>query len=112
MWKAARRVFADVTMQGCNFHWKQAIFRKVTDLSLKTAYSLQGRVNEFITRLMALPFLPTEHVMPAFDCLKQQATTELLQAVRDYIQFTWMESSTWSVDEWNCFMQPIRTNND
>ena len=83
-----------------------------TDLGLKTAYSLQGRVNEYITRLMALPFLPTEHVMPAFDCIKQQATTEPLQAVCDYIQSTRMESYTWSVDEWNCFMQPIRTNND
>ena len=86
MRKAARRVFADVTMQGCNFHWKQAIFRKVTDLGLKTAYSLQGRVNEYITRLMALRFIPTEHVMPAFDRLKQQATTEPIQAVCDYIQ--------------------------
>lgn len=112
MWKAARRVLNNISMQGCNFHWKQAVFRKVTDLGLRTAYSLQGRINEFITRLMALPFLPTEHVLPAFARLQQQATSAPLQDLCLYLQDTWMNSSTWSVAEWNCFLQPIRTNND
>ena len=28
-WKAATAVFRDVEIKGCNFHWRQAVWRKV-----------------------------------------------------------------------------------
>jgi len=101
-----------VPVHGCNFHWKQAVFRKVADLGLRPTYERSGSVREVIKRLMALPFLPEEHIRAAFGKLRLSATTPLLIELFNYVEQTWFQSSTWTVASWTCFMKPIRTNND
>lgn len=35
LWQALRSVFDSPVIQGCAFHWGQAVWRKVQDLGLK-----------------------------------------------------------------------------
>lgn len=60
---------------------------------------------------MALPFLPAEHIAPAFNKLKDMET-EPVTALVEYINNTWIRSTVWPIETWTVYMQPTRTNND
>ena len=64
MWHATESVFLEVTINGCSFHWNQAVWRKVQNLGLQEAYMNHGDTHNFIRCLMAIPFLPSEHITP------------------------------------------------
>jgi hypothetical protein len=53
-------------MKGCAFHWFQAVMRKVTKLGLKTSNDQKKSVHLFVRKLLALPYLPSDHIKPAF----------------------------------------------
>ena len=97
---------------GCAFHWNQALWRKVQELGLQTAYMRDRATNGYIRRLMALPFLPHETIVTTFDSLKPEAKTEPLQQFVSYIEENWIRSTVWPPKCWSVFMQSIRTNND
>ena len=61
LWQAVE-VFPNAKIQGCVFHWSQAILQKVLGLGLSTAYNEDDATHKYVKRLMALPFLPHEHV--------------------------------------------------
>jgi len=111
IWRAAMQVFPDVTMNGCSFHWGQAVWRKVQDLGLAVAYRGSGPVHEYIKLLFALPYIPEEHIKPAFNRIKAGATAQL-QPLVDYIEKTWLSSHPWSPSNWCVYKRAIRTNND
>ena len=80
---------------------------------LQKAYYSRTGAYHYMRKLMALPFLPAEHIQQTFEDLRQQAANnERLRELTDYMQTTWMESSIWSIAEWCVFMQTVRTNND
>jgi len=60
---------------------------------------------------MALPFLPAEHIQPAFRCLRQLQTAPLQRLV-DYVETNWIHNTIWPVESWSVYNQPTRTNND
>ena len=60
---------------------------------------------------MALPFLPAEHIQPAFRCLRQLQTAPL-QCLVDYVETNWIHNTIWPVESWSVYNQPTRTNND
>ncbi|XP_073258751.1 uncharacterized protein [Porites lutea] len=107
-----RSVLPAVQLQGCVFHWTQALWRKVQELGLQTAYSNDEATNRFIRKLMALPFLPHYEIRPMFVRLSVQAQTQPLRNLTDYIQEQWIESTIFTPKDWSVFKQPIRTNND
>ena len=109
-WKACRKVVTS-NIQGCCFHWTQAIWRNVQKLGLATAYADNAAVHAYIRNLMALPFLPSEHIEEAFSHLAERATPPL-QPLVDYIRETWIECDVWSPETWSVYRQPVRTNND
>ena len=86
LWIAVEQVFYDAQIQGCVFHWTQAIWQKVQDLGLTTAYESDDAVYKYIKQLMALPFLPHENIQPMFCSLKDLATSVPLQNLVQYIQ--------------------------
>ena len=61
---------------------------------------------------MALPFLPEDEIVPMFNQLQRHATTESLERFSDYVNSTWITSSTWPPSSWCVFGQSVRTNND
>jgi len=63
------RFYEEVNILGCMFHWVQAVWRKVANLSLKPMYNRNGHGAQYIRRLLLLPF-PLHHKIAAqFDRL-------------------------------------------
>lgn len=115
VWKAvlSPSVLPDVTVRGCCYHWSQAVWRKVQEIGLQAAYNRHEGVYKLIRKLLVLPFLPEEHIVPTFEKLEQKCTNdEQLSRLSAYIRSTWINDSDFSTAAWCVFMQPIRTNND
>ena len=63
MWRAATAVFTQTRLFGFNFHWTQAVWRKVQELGLQASYRDDDAIQRSICRkVMALPFLPPDHI--------------------------------------------------
>ena len=79
---------------------------------MQVAYSEKDEVYKFVRKLFALPFLPAEHILPTFQKLREKATGDQIEALMDYVDETWLNSSVWAVQSWCMFGQTTRTNND
>ena len=113
LWAAVRNCFPGSSIHGCVFHWTQSVWRKTQGLGLQQAYQEDERTHRLIRLLLALPFLPQEHIQPAFNILEPKANQapalrELFQYVRDF----WVLSTTFPPVSWSVFRRTIRTNND
>ena len=112
-WRAVQEVFPDLQIRGCNFHWAQAVWRKVQELGLVVAFRNDEGTHSLVKKLLALPYLPAEHIPVVFQGLQARSTTEGLGELTQYIQNTWIESRClWAPRVWSHYMQSIRTNND
>ena len=67
---------------------------------------------DHIRKLMALCFLPAQHITPIFNRLAGEAATEPLSALVTYMRSTWITNRLWSPRDWSVYGQSIRTNND
>ena len=112
-WQAFKNGFKEAEIRGCSYHWSQAVWKNIQKIGLQPAYQKRDWVYKILRRLLVLPFLPAEHILPSFEHLEHQCRgNEKLVAVFEYIRDTWMASDIWSINSWSVFLQPIRTNND
>ena len=81
-------------------------------IGLQRAYSEDRGTHKFIRKLMALPFLPSEHIQPLFDKMVERATSQQLTELVTYVESTWITSEMWPPATWSIFMRSTRTNND
>ena len=62
---------------------------------------------------MALPFLPEAEIVPIFERLQRQVTTERLSDFMEYVSRTWVHHNTsWPLSCWSVYLRSVRTNND
>ena len=87
----------------CN-HWQHRL--------CDTGELKRGPEYRYIRSLMALPFLPSADIQPAFDRLAVRATSEELQQLVAYMNTNWIDSAVWQPRNWSIFQTNIRTNND
>ncbi len=83
-----------------------------TLLSLQVAYMQRDATHEYVRKALALPYLPEEHIIPAFEKLQKKTTDPVLLQLMSYINSTWIRSTVWPPSCWTVYMSPIRTNND
>ncbi|CAC5359897.1 unnamed protein product [Mytilus coruscus] len=69
--------------------------RKVAELGLKTAYDSKKSVHLFIRKLLALPYLPSDHIRPAFTEMLQTTATASpqIKQLMTYLQRTWFNNT-------------------
>ena len=65
----------------------------------QVAYNEKGSTYNYVRKLMALPFLPEEQIIPVFDTLKEQATTHM-QPLVQYVEDTWILSTVFKPSNW------------
>ena len=111
-WLAVRYVFPGISVNGCVFRWTPAVWRQVQDIGLKPAYSQRSSIYNYIRQILALPFLPQNHIQPTFQHLHQRANTEQLRRLVSYIDRQWMQHAIFDVQSWCIFGSAVRTNND
>jgi len=112
LWKAAKEVIVRATHHGCAFHWGQAVWRKIADAGLQSAYCSDEGTYRFCQQLLALPYLLAQCIGSEFERIHHDATTAKLQQLRDYVDDNWASSSMWPPAAWTVYGQPKRTNND
>jgi len=65
--------------------------------------------------VMALPFLPADHIAPAFEELVERLPSDVDQRVSTFVSYvsdTWVNSRLWPASCWSAFQSSVRTNND
>ncbi len=69
-WAALKEVYPTVRLLGCVYHWKQAVWRRIQEAGLQRCYAERSDVYRLLSKLMALPYLPHEHIPAVFDYLR------------------------------------------
>ena len=90
------------------------LYLQVKELGLHTAYIHQQQVRAYTRELMALPHLPANHIIPAFQQLKERCprTNEKLLDLLSYFDDNWVNSTSHPPTSWSVFKRVVRTNND
>ena len=71
-------VFPDKEINGCAYHWTQAVWHKTQNTGLQPADMERDGIYYYLRKLYALPFLPSEHISEAFNKLQEKASSDSL----------------------------------
>ena len=111
LWKAIQKVYPNVNLKGCSFHWTQAVWRKIQLWGLQQRYINNSSTHNFCRKLMALPFLPSEHIETAFRNIQEVSSNSVEEELATYIGNTWI-TGQWQPIDWSVLNQSVGTNND
>lgn len=83
---------------------------------MHNAYKHQRNIHTYIKELMALPNLPSEHIVAAFEKLQLRAPLgehmENLRKLLKYFRKNWVNNTKTPPATWSTYKRFIRTNND
>ena len=103
IWAVARDVMPHITIRGCAFHWTQAVKRKVQSIGLQGSYTNDVATHKIIRRIIALPFLPAEHISVMFQSLGAKADSPKLRELMSYVYKTLITNPVWSPRDWSVY---------
>lgn len=105
---ALKDVFPKIVIKGCNFHFNQALWRKVQEIGLTTQYRDNEEVRNHIRKCAALAYLPPDYISNAWIQIMENAPNEeAVVKFNDYFVEQWMENE-WL---WICYNERHRTTN-
>lgn len=112
--------FPETEISGCNFHFNQALLRKIKHFGFWADYNNKDLdFQKNIKMLAALAFVPPDRVVDAFD-LVHNLFHEKYSDFLDSFEQEWIgtqdrrekrKPAKFAIDLWNMFQKDIRTNN-
>lgn len=113
--RAAQECFTDVTIDGCLFHFTQCVYRHIGSCGLAKKYGNDDEFCEFMKMIMALTFVPPEHVITAYEEIVAsdyyEENEDILKPFREYFEVTWVgkkkrtgrTTPLFGRELWNCY---------
>lgn len=105
--QAMRQIFPEIRLRGCNFHFSQALNRKLQQLGLRRIWNDDGVNGEWIGCLKALAMLPPFLIRPAFQTImgnppaqENGRLDEQFLTFRQYFENTWLNGQ-FPVEIWS-----------
>ena len=104
--------FPMARIQGCFYHFAQAIWRKVQNLGLQTTYQDEPDFKTFVSKMVALAFCDQRFIRVVWTGLKDTApAVDGVDDLVEYFERTWLNGS-FPARMWNFFeVDGPRTNN-
>ena len=91
------------------YNFQQALIRNIYVIGLKKAYKEDIGTRDVLRKIMALCYIPKEHILPLFNKLKEKCTSPTMTRFATYFEDTWIKS--WSIADWCVFLCSICINN-
>ena len=109
---AARSVFPNYKICGCNFHFNAALIKRVKDLKPQTSfYDRRSKVRRHVQMLASLAHLPEENVEEGFlTVMKTSPNSTEDTLFNDYFCKQWFENRAVGLT-WVCSGERHRTTN-
>ncbi len=114
---ALAHVYPEVELAGCQFHFSQAIWRKVQKVSLASTYRENEKFRTFIRKVMSLAYLPADKIQATTDVLFQETFESLplskqqqIGQFKQYVRRFWLTKV--GVEKLSVFSFSRATNND
>lgn len=109
---ALQEVFPSVDINGCFFHMKKCLWRKVQSIGLTNEYRENEEVRLSIRMCAALAFLKPEDICEGWLIIHGEApSNSKLEEFFDYFIDQWLENEAIPVQLWTCYKRRHRTNN-
>ena len=96
--KAIEETFLAAGTKGWNFHYTQALYRKVQSLGMKKVYDDDVGVKRFVRSLMAFSLIPADKIDDAWVDVNAEsprqdhACYDQVNLFKDYFVRTWLEN--------------------
>ncbi|KAL4112956.1 hypothetical protein QTP88_016668 [Uroleucon formosanum] len=92
-------IFSNAKINGCFFHFRQCVWRKIQSLELQKVYSENSKFALQVKQLCALAFIPVHDVLYTFkELIKSEYYIEnepLFQPILNYFKDTWIGRPVW-----------------
>jgi hypothetical protein len=113
-WTAFARIFPQVELKGCYFHFSQALFRRMKRLGLSRAYCKDEGMNTILRQFLSLPLLPQNNIPSQWNRLNSLCSTPGLSEFSQYVGKTWIHvhKPPRAPECWSVHQMSVRTNND
>lgn len=109
---AIREVLPSVEIQGCYFHFKKCLWRKIQEIGLTCEYRENEEIRLSTQMCAALAFLKTEDVQDGWVEIHSQAPANpKLTRFLDYFIEQWLYNDEIPIELWNCYGRRHRTTN-
>ena len=113
LWKAVEKKIEDVSTKAYGSDWAQAVWRHIQEVGLQKAYNTAQGTWKLLKKVMTLPYLPADEILPTFEELLQTTTlTEQLQEFVAYVKKQWLQNPNFPPETWSVYRRKVSTSND